>query len=52
VPLSGVPATLIRRPDGLARTLDYLDGMRAPAWLPRGNPNEAGKDRSGDCGCP
>lgn len=29
--LDGVPATLIRRPDGLARTLAYLDGMRAPA---------------------
>lgn len=29
--LNGVPATLILRPDGLVRTLDYLDGMRAAA---------------------
>lgn len=29
--LNGVPAELIRRPDGLARTLAYLDGMRAAA---------------------
>ena len=29
--LGGVPAALIRRPDGLTRTLDYLDGIRAPA---------------------
>lgn len=28
--LNGVPAQLILRPDGLARTLAYLDGMRAP----------------------
>lgn len=27
--LGGVPAELILRPDGLVRTLDYLDGMRA-----------------------
>ena len=27
--LGGVPAELIVRPDGLVRTLDYLDGMRA-----------------------
>lgn len=29
--LNGVPAKLILRPDGLARTLAYLDGMRAAA---------------------
>lgn len=29
--LGGVPAELIRRPDGLTRALAYLDGMRAPA---------------------
>lgn len=29
--LGGVPATLIRRPEGLVQTLAYLDGMRAPA---------------------
>lgn len=29
--LNGVPAALILRPDGLVRTLDYLDGMRAAA---------------------
>lgn len=28
--LNGVPATLILAPEGLARTLAYLDGMRAP----------------------
>lgn len=29
--LGGVPAELIVKPDGLARTLAYLDGMRAAA---------------------
>lgn len=29
--LGGIPAELIRKPDGLARTLAYLDGMRAAA---------------------
>ena len=29
--LGGVPAKLILKPDGLARTLSYLDGMRAAA---------------------
>ena len=29
--LGGIPAALIERPDGLVATLDYLDGMRAPA---------------------
>lgn len=29
--LGGVPAQLILKPDGLARTLSYLDGMRAAA---------------------
>ncbi len=29
--LNCVPAKLLRRPDGLVRTLDYLDGMRAEA---------------------
>lgn len=29
--LGGVPAQLILRPDGLVRTLAYLDGMRAAA---------------------
>ena len=29
--LGGIPAKLILRPDGLARTLSYLDGMRAVA---------------------
>ncbi|MBL0422886.1 DUF2384 domain-containing protein [Ramlibacter sp. AW1] len=29
--LGGVPAALIERPEGLVATLDYLDGMRAPA---------------------
>ena len=29
--LNGVPAELLRSPDGLVRTLDYLDGMRAAA---------------------
>lgn len=29
--LGGVPAELLRTPEGLVRTLDYLDGMRAPA---------------------
>ncbi|GAB1388823.1 MAG: hypothetical protein AMXMBFR78_01270 [Rubrivivax sp.] len=29
--LGGVPAELILRPDGLVRTLAYLDGMRAAA---------------------
>ena len=28
--LGGVPATLIRKADGLSRTLAYLDGSRAP----------------------
>ncbi|UDF36778.1 UNVERIFIED_ORG: DUF2384 domain-containing protein [Shinella sp. XGS7] len=28
--LNGVPAELIKKPDGLVRTLSYLDGMRAP----------------------
>ena len=28
--LSGIPAELIEKPDGLVRTLQYLDGMRAP----------------------
>ena len=28
--LNGVPAELIRKADGLVRTLAYLDGMRAP----------------------
>ena len=27
----GVPAQLILKPDGLTRTLSYLDGMRAAA---------------------
>ena len=29
--LGGVPAKLILKPDGLTRTLSYLDGMRAAA---------------------
>jgi hypothetical protein len=29
--LGGVPLKLILRPDGLVATLNYLDGMRAPA---------------------
>lgn len=29
--LNGVPATLVLTPDGLVRTLAYLDGMRAAA---------------------
>lgn len=29
--LNGVPAQLVLSPQGLVRTLDYLDGMRAPA---------------------
>lgn len=29
--LGGVPADLLERPDGLVATLNYLDGMRAPA---------------------
>ncbi|MDN5874037.1 MAG: MbcA/ParS/Xre antitoxin family protein [Sinobacteraceae bacterium] len=29
--LGAVPATLVRRPEGLAQTLAYLDGMRARA---------------------
>ncbi len=29
--LGGVPAQLIERADGLVATLNYLDGMRAPA---------------------
>lgn len=29
--LNGVPAELIRRAEGLVRTLAYLDGMRAPS---------------------
>ena len=29
--LGGVPAKLILKPDGLSRTLSYLDGMRAAA---------------------
>lgn len=29
--LNGVPAKLLRSPDGLVKTLDYLDGMRAAA---------------------
>ncbi|MES2978968.1 MAG: antitoxin Xre-like helix-turn-helix domain-containing protein [Pseudomonadota bacterium] len=29
--LAGVPIVLIERPDGLVATLNYLDGMRAPA---------------------
>lgn len=29
--LGDVPAKLIRRPEGLVRTLAYLDGLRAPA---------------------
>ncbi len=29
--LGGIPAVLIERPDGLVATLNYLDGMRAPA---------------------
>ena len=29
--LGGVPADLIERADGLVATLNYLDGMRAPA---------------------
>lgn len=29
--LGGVPLQLIERPDGLVATLNYLDGMRAPA---------------------
>ena len=28
--LNGIPAELIQKPDGLSRTLAYLDGMRAP----------------------
>ena len=28
--LNGVPASLVLTPEGLARTLAYLDGMRAP----------------------
>jgi len=30
-PLGGIPAELVLRPDGLVRTLAYLDGMRAAA---------------------
>jgi hypothetical protein len=30
VALNGVPASLVRTSEGLARTLAYLDGMRAP----------------------
>ena len=33
--LSEVPARLLRRPDGLVRVLDYLDGMRAARLLRR-----------------
>lgn len=29
--LGGVPADLVERADGLVATLNYLDGMRAPA---------------------
>ncbi len=29
--LGNVPVTLIRSPEGLVRTLAYVDGMRAPA---------------------
>jgi hypothetical protein len=29
--LGGKPVELIERPDGLVATLNYLDGMRAPA---------------------
>lgn len=29
--LGGIPAQLIERADGLVATLNYLDGMRAPA---------------------
>lgn len=29
--LGGVPAQLVLKPDGLTRTLSYLDGMRAAA---------------------
>lgn len=29
--LGGIPAELIERADGLVATLNYLDGMRAPA---------------------
>lgn len=29
--LGGVPAQLVLTPDGLVKTLDYLDGMRAAA---------------------
>jgi transcriptional regulator with XRE-family HTH domain len=29
--LGGKPVNLIERPDGLVATLNYLDGMRAPA---------------------
>ena len=29
--LNGVPAQLLLNPEGLVRTLNYLDGMRAPA---------------------
>jgi len=29
--LGGVPAELVQRADGLVATLNYLDGMRAPA---------------------
>ena len=29
--LNGVPTKLLQRPDGLVRTLDYLDGMRVEA---------------------
>ena len=29
--LGGVPAQLVERADGLVATLNYLDGMRAPA---------------------
>lgn len=29
--LGGIPAKLIERADGLVATLNYLDGMRAPA---------------------
>ena len=29
--LGGIPAKLILKPDGLVRTLSYLDGMRAAA---------------------
>ena len=28
--LGGIPMDLIKQPEGLVKTLDYLDGMRAP----------------------